>query len=408
MAQKLLLIDDNTFFATQLCDHSMLAGQCCLDLIEVNSSYQRVLKKIEDEKYDWVIFSDNYEGQGERDLTKELLAIQGDLKIAIIKSEPLIPKKINDRIHFITSKSEPLDVLAKKIFKTIHIENNNPTSLFKAKHFPKPQHFSACSDESKNFLSQLWQQVKQYQNLFIIHPSGSEIGLISKEISAWFGNSDGFDFINFNYLTTPSLRVVINDAERSNGQRNVIVVRNLHEATDRQKARVVARVLSENPKTSNLRLIFLIESQLVSTGKNGFSSDLFNLIKTRGLTVPQLSNRLADISEYTQRYYKILSKSDPKQYPTWTPEAIGLFLQYPWPGNFAELIDAIDFLVSTTNSKSITARIIEEYFLKNEKLVPLGGYSLNEVIKNKRNELLKTELSDAFSDLKEYMQYLEA
>ncbi|MFH2058711.1 MAG: sigma 54-interacting transcriptional regulator [Pseudomonadota bacterium] len=91
--------------------------------------------------------------------------------------------------------------------------------------------------------------------------------------------------------------------------------------------------------------------QLIEQGK--FREDLFFRINVFPLICPSLSERKDDITLLIQHFVSLHAEKTGKNIFGITPEAMGLMVAYPWPGNIRELRNAVEYAFVLARGKSI-------------------------------------------------------
>ncbi len=90
------------------------------------------------------------------------------------------------------------------------------------------------------------------------------------------------------------------------------------------------------------RLIFLIDDEaeiLVNSGS--FDRNLYNILFEQSLELPPLRNRKRDIPALAHYYLEQFGKENFKEIKNITPDAIGILMNYDWPGNLTEMSNVI-------------------------------------------------------------------
>jgi transcriptional regulator with PAS, ATPase and Fis domain len=110
--------------------------------------------------------------------------------------------------------------------------------------------------------------------------------------------------------------------------------------------------------TVNVRLIAATNRNLRPLIDQGrFREDLFYRLNVVTLKIPPLRERRKDIPEliahFMQRYTTNGNRSEGRRID---PEAVQILTEYAWPGNVRELENAIERLVGTVASESITVK----------------------------------------------------
>jgi two-component system nitrogen regulation response regulator NtrX len=84
-----------------------------------------------------------------------------------------------------------------------------------------------------------------------------------------------------------------------------------------------------------------------------FREDLYYRLSVVPLRLPPLRDRSDDIPLLVQHYLDTFAKSEGKEIPQMTRDAMGVLRRYPWPGNVRELRNTMEYLVAMTATKTI-------------------------------------------------------
>ncbi|SDH73539.1 transcriptional regulator [Alteribacillus persepolensis] len=104
-------------------------------------------------------------------------------------------------------------------------------------------------------------------------------------------------------------------------------------------------------------------SRLVKEGT--FREDLYYRLHVIEIPIAPLRERKEDIPPLVSHYLTVLSKKHETAVKTLTPEAMNMFVQYPWPGNIRELTNVIERLVVLIENQTIDRKHLPD-FLSNE------------------------------------------
>jgi two-component system response regulator HydG len=98
---------------------------------------------------------------------------------------------------------------------------------------------------------------------------------------------------------------------------------------------------------TNMNLLEAIE-------RKAFREDLYSRLNVITLTLPPLREREGDIPLLVHHFLEIFKKKNNKAVKGFTPEAMEIMLQYPWPRNVRQLENAIERAVVLTRGDLIT------------------------------------------------------
>ncbi|MGE5894319.1 MAG: sigma-54 interaction domain-containing protein [bacterium] len=130
----------------------------------------------------------------------------------------------------------------------------------------------------------------------------------------------------------------------------------------------VERVGDHQPITVNIRLISATNKDLnVLIGSDLFREDLLYRINTVLIKVPPLRERVEDIAVIAFHYLKKISHVNNKNVRRISSEAMEIIMNYSWPGNVRQLINAIEHSTITCKGDTIEITDLPEYVLNEKK-----------------------------------------
>ncbi|MBT9776118.1 PAS domain-containing protein [Clostridium sp. MCC353] len=123
----------------------------------------------------------------------------------------------------------------------------------------------------------------------------------------------------------------------------------------RKKRRVSSIVDNDNVQELDVRIIGCTSKKLIELKRNGkMRKDLYYLLQTFRLTVPEFSERKEDVrilvDEYVKKYMDLYSR-----FHILTDEARDVIVNYYWEGNDLQLEAFCERLILTTRRRKITA-----------------------------------------------------
>ena len=181
---------------------------------------------------------------------------------------------------------------------------------------PYPSEGLKCSQASpamKSFLQSLWDAVRGHNGAALSLPLGGELELIVADVEKWFG------------LEAPALRLSPSmmsvDKKTFEGSRTLAIL----------DARYAVDDLHEPIRDLRSRLPREMPLLVLMRSDNAKPSGDLPLV-----TLPPLAERVADIAEYSRTILERVAERD-----ALLPDAARLLLNYPWPGNYYELMGAL-------------------------------------------------------------------
>lgn len=127
----------------------------------------------------------------------------------------------------------------------------------------------------------------------------------------------------------------------------------------------IERVGSTKTIKVDARLIVATNVDLVeAVRKEEFREDLYYRINVVPIKLPPLRERVEDITEFVRYFMVKYSKRFKKNVDTITESALGVLMNYSWPGNIRELENLIERLVAVADNNVISQEDIPvEYYV---------------------------------------------
>lgn len=147
------------------------------------------------------------------------------------------------------------------------------------------------------------------------------------------------------------------------------------------------RLGDSKSKTVDIRVIAATNQNLNKLVREGaFRLDLYYRLNVFTLELPPLRGRVSDIPQLTRLFIKQCAQRLDKQVSDISPEALGAFMAYSWPGNLRELRNAVESSVNLAMNEEIMLSDIPTAILRATGIQPENAAS---------NSLLLTELNSA-------------
>jgi two-component system, NtrC family, response regulator AtoC len=121
----------------------------------------------------------------------------------------------------------------------------------------------------------------------------------------------------------------------------------------------------------NVRIIAATLHDLEAMVRKGlFRSDLLFRLNVIRLHLPSLREREGDVRLLLDRFLRTFAGQGKKKTLVFSPEALLLLTQYPYPGNVRELKNIVEYAVTFCTSGVIQPEHLPEYILRGERLEP--------------------------------------
>jgi DNA-binding NtrC family response regulator len=165
------------------------------------------------------------------------------------------------------------------------------------------------------------------------------------------------------------------------------------------ETRAVERLGSHRPIALDLRLVCATNRDLQQMVKEGkFREDLFYRLSVVPLRLPPLRERTDDVPLLLAHYLERFAKENGATAPRLSPEALAVFVRYPWPGNIRELRNACENLAVLRAGKTVSPADLDPRFTAPASLsssAPASGATGNLDRTQNEKQLLKQALAAA-------------
>jgi len=166
------------------------------------------------------------------------------------------------------------------------------------------------------------------------------------------------------------------------------------------ETRAVERLGSHRPIALDLRLVCATNRDLQQMVKEGkFREDLFYRLSVVPLRLPPLRERTDDVPLLLAHYLERFAKENGATAPRLSPEALAVFVRYPWPGNIRELRNACENLAVLRAGKTVSPADLDPRFSApaslSSSVAPASGATGNLDRTQNEKQLLKQALAAA-------------
>jgi len=134
------------------------------------------------------------------------------------------------------------------------------------------------------------------------------------------------------------------------------------------ESREYYKVGSSKPQKSDIRIIFATKIDLMeAVRQNKFREDLYFRINVVNIEIPPLRERKGDIPLIFGHFLNVISNKIGRETPRINDELKNAIINYQWPGNIRELINAVERALIFSQSNILTA---DDFNLSNSHLRP--------------------------------------
>jgi DNA-binding NtrC family response regulator len=120
---------------------------------------------------------------------------------------------------------------------------------------------------------------------------------------------------------------------------------------------------TENIKV-DVRIVAASNVDLLGLVRDGhFREDLYHRLNVIALKLPPLRDRREDVPLLVEHFLRHFSKENNRPQGRFTPEAMKLLMDYPWPGNIRELENVVERAVVLSTHEEIDVDLLPEPIL---------------------------------------------
>ena len=124
-------------------------------------------------------------------------------------------------------------------------------------------------------------------------------------------------------------------------------------------SRSFCRVRGKEKVLLSVRLLFICDGDLsVLSAEGGFNQALCQLLEDQSFLIPPLRKHKRDIPRLVERYLERFNKENFKNILRLAPDALGLLMNYDWPGNLTELSNVVQRAVVLAEKDEILSEQI--------------------------------------------------
>ncbi len=274
--------------------------------------------------------------------------------------------------------------------------------------FPKILKFlSAENTDSKRYIQETWDNFQYSPNLFFTGPAGSEYELILRELTHW-RNQDGKKnhYFSASQLRKESIQSTLDRLDEDPDYSTVVAVGDLNGLSIDEQAfllEFLRRAPAEQPGEGSVTFTYWLETL------KDLNMDLQIEIRKTLVKIPPLRNRPGEIAVYAKRYLEEFSREQERpEPPVLSGSAKNLLLQYPWKGNFAQLIKALKRSVKVMTNEPLPYEALRAILSPMDPSVhlPLEGGDLEEVLITRQQEIIRGAAGENEQDPKEVLSKL--
>lgn len=408
MAYKILVVDDEAHYADMLRDlllqHNFIADMAV--------SVQQALDDLDTEDYALIIADYKMPGMDGAEFlqrvrlcnatipfimvsglmnTHELIRV-ANLGATLVFEKPL---EIRSFIESVKRFVSPLsDSEFQKRFRGDVSGESYPAEL---------AHLSDRSHLGKEFVQRLWLAFQRERLTILGLRPGAELELIAKELSHWKGRDNAqFYTVSPEDFANPDCAEALNGIIHDPTVSPVVILQGIEKATRDQMGALADFITGGHFATRlhpDLFFIVALDAAGWSASVAEANPRLHRILQSRILALPPLHERPSDIARYARRLISAAAQAGSVEKSLLAPDAVGLILQYPWPGEYEELFAKLHQIVALEKHGPVRAVELASILSEAIPTSQHGGYTLQTRLHLAQNEAIESALATFGGDL---------
>jgi DNA-binding response OmpR family regulator len=419
MAGKILVLDDEEYYAEMLRDLLQQEGFNA----EMVTRPMDALKALDSEEYSLVVADYKMPVMDGADFMERARARLPNLPIIMVSglmNTPELVKVANMDVTLVLEK--PLDIKlfisqVRRFVRPMSDEErqNTPTPIPPKTgepvvfNYPELAHLSAATEASRRFAQQLWEASRQDRYLFVGASPGAELELVTCELSDWYGFAK-LPIHQFSISQIESLEVLqtIRELPGQGQVSKLVAVTDFGEGT-RNQIELLRKLMAADPKFlpggREVCWVLYLDITRYPQLLPETSPEIFALVKKHLVVLPPLRERLADLAAYLKLHIDLFAaREEEAARAQLTPEAVSALLDYPWPGNYAEVVDVARRIATTPHEVPLSGEDAARILGANQGQPPAG---LESYLLSRQGEYLRDAARRAGVEPKTVLQNLK-
>jgi len=410
MAEKILVLDPKA-------DESDVVFHSLEDKgfrLEIESNPDKILPLLEDD--DCVLIVND--GMEDVDFLTQARAAQPHLPIILIlgnRTPEALAKLANVGISQVLEAPIDIDLLIQAISAFIDLDSSDYEEFSKntTQSIPQVKFLIANSFAINKTIRSLWEFASYSNHLFLSMPQGLIVDDILQELGHWKKSSSPKPFwVEATQLASVDSEAFINSLTHQEPFNPVVGVHGLSALSQDLQTNMLHFLkcdFAKFEKARELLFVYCLESNTFNQGKD-FHPELAREINDSLLIWPPLVERSLDIAHIVQKHIDNCSENAAwlKQLK-WTPEALNILLNYPWPNNDKELLAFLINLESIPKKELIDGPIIASLINNNNACPPADASpaTLKDFLVRHQNQYLSQKSQTSGQSLHDIIQELE-
>jgi DNA-binding NtrC family response regulator len=404
MSGEILVLDDEENYA------EMLQGLLKQNRFRVDMATkpELALEALEEKPYQLVISDYKMPIMDGAVFLKKAREIYPDLPVILVSglmNTPELVKVANMGVTLVLEKPLDTDVFLDQVRRFVspmteeEEEAEEAGDVLAAQQFTYPSDLAYLVDASaisRRWIQQLWDLFQSTQHIFVSGPVGSEFELVLREVSRW-KHMDGFKnhYFSAGQLDSEHIQRQLADMTADPEVSRAVGIGDLTGTTSGQQEFLLRFLQEETPTPASgepFTFVYWIdEADLEGDRARHLNADLAREIRSNLVSLPPLAERPLEIALYTVQHLRQFAREDGHEHaPVLSGETMHLLLQYPWPGNFAQLIQALKQLTKVLTRDPVPVEALRTILhrIEGDDGASLGIQNLEDLLIQRQQSIL--------------------
>lgn len=256
------------------------------------------------------------------------------------------------------------------------------------------KYMAGRSPATQRLLQSAWDMLQRGAPISFTGPEGSEWDLLLKELAHWKGEGGCPNpFFSASQLRKESVQAILGALPGQTEQSTVVAVGDVSSASPEDQAWLAGFLKQTAQSASGEKGLTFV---LWVDRPDQLTPDLGLEVRSAMVKFPPLADRLEDLAVYATRALgRFFSERTDSEPPRFTPEAAHLLLQFPWPGNYAQLVKAMRACARGVEDSAVPAGLLRAAIADLAPRTPLPpeATNLEEALIARQQQILRAAAS---------------
>lgn len=242
--------------------------------------------------------------------------------------------------------------------------------------YPRPLKFLVDdSDLSQRYIADLWESVSSSSHILVKLPTGAEFSEIVRECSVWKESpSEHCYHFSLLELGLEEVRESLLELAADPMASPVVAITQPDDSIFDFRDLKAFMLWARDQKEISGRQTFIYGFPARADLSAVLADEEIGEMLSGPIEIPELYDRLVDLAGYVSQFLNEIPRDTKK---SMSPDAVGLLLQYPWPGNHRELRSVLRRAFNLASGREVDVFQVEEAIRSKHGEVSSTGLKLN-------------------------------